>query len=175
MFMQRKQSTRHKVCAKLLSSNSLSRDEASKLRGDVQWLFSSCAGNAAKYAGPLLRQAQTEGRPSLLAEERTVLQCVRQVVLAAHPKVVMVPSEVIAEWYPRKQQIFAGETLAVLILPLLYPETRRSADVLWFVDKQGAVSAAITGSSKEGDVHEIAHFAAVLRFNLGFRVFLRVG
>ena len=216
MFMQCKQSTKHKVSAKLdsiLAANALSRDDASKLRGDVQWLFSSCAGNAAKYAGPLLRQAQLEGRPSLLDEERVVLQCLRHMVLCAKPKVIslephagpfsviytdasfeggelrlgwvifqpspraplagtcLVPQAAIEEWKPRKQQIFAGETLAVLILPLLYPQVLCSTDALWYVDNQGAVSAAVKGCSNEGDIHEIAHFAAILRFQLSLRTF----
>ena len=83
----------------------------------------------------------------------------------------LVPPNVIHDWKPRKQHIFPGETLAVLILPLLYPQLLRNMDALWFIDNQGAVSAAISGSSKEGDVREIAHYAAILRFNLSFRAF----
>ena len=216
LFMQCKESTKRKVCSKLdaiLESGTLSRDEASKLRGDIQWMFSACAGNAARYASPLLRQAQCEGIACLTEEDRVVLTCLRHMVRTARPRVMdavaqappcmtiytdasfekgelrlgwvlffpppqqtlagtcLVPEAVLSDWKPRVQQIFPGETLAVLVIPLLYPNLIRNMDALWFIDNQAAVSAAITGSSKEGDIHEIAHYAAVLRANLSFRVF----
>ena len=81
------------------------------------------------------------------------------------------PDKVVSEWKPRQQHIFPGETLAALIIPILYPDLVKNMDALWFIDNQAAVSAAITGSSKEGDIHEIAHYAAVLRINIAFKLF----
>ncbi|CAE7505196.1 unnamed protein product [Symbiodinium necroappetens] len=91
LFMQCKESTKRKVCSKLdaiLESGTLSRDEASKLRGDIQWMFSACAGNAARYASPLLRQAQCEGIACLTEEDRVVLTCLRHMVRTARPRVM---------------------------------------------------------------------------------------
>ena len=181
--------------------------------GTFQWLFSACAGNAARYASPLLRQSQGEGIAQLSTEDRLVLECLRHMVRTARPRVMdasctappfltiytdasfeegelrlgwvifppssgeavagtcLVPDKVVSEWKPRQQHIFPGETLAALIIPILYPDLVKNMDALWFIDNQAAVSAAITGSSKEGDIHEIAHYAAVLRINIAFRVF----
>ncbi|CAE7225929.1 unnamed protein product, partial [Symbiodinium sp. CCMP2456] len=83
----------------------------------------------------------------------------------------LVPQHVVDSWKPRKQQIFVGETLAVLLLPLLYGDLFRGRDALWFVDNQGAVTAAVSGASPEGDVHEIAHIAAYLRSQCSFQAY----
>ena len=75
----------------------------------------------------------------------------------------MVPQRAIDEWQPRNQQIFMGETLAVLLLIVLFPEIFRQRDVLWFIDNVGACSAAIHATSQEDDVHEVALAASALR------------
>ena len=73
------------------------------------------------------------------------------------------PPAVLESWKERKQQIFLGETLCALVLPMLYPTRWQAVDALWFTDNQAAVVAAVKGCSREGDVHEIAHPAAILR------------
>ncbi|CAE7402748.1 unnamed protein product [Symbiodinium sp. CCMP2456] len=108
--VQPKISSVQKVCAKLdaaLESASLSRDEAGKLRGDLQWLFASCNGSAARFAAPVLQRCQYGDNP------------------------------------------------------------RR--DLLWFIDNQAAVAAAVKTASAEEDVFEIAHMAALLRARLQCR------
>ena len=75
----------------------------------------------------------------------------------------LVPSAVLESWKSRRQQIYPGETLAVLLVPMLLPQYFVAADVLWFIDNQASVTAVIKGCSAEGDVHEIAHLAAVSR------------
>ena len=42
-----------------------------------------------------------------------------------------VPDAVVASWKSRSQQIYPGETLCVLLLPLLYSQLFRHQDVLW--------------------------------------------
>ena len=56
--------------------------------GTFQWLFSACAGNAARYASPLLRQSQGEGIAQLSTEDRLVLECLRHMVRTARPRVM---------------------------------------------------------------------------------------
>ena len=80
-----------------------------------------------------------------------------------------VPPEVVQEWIPRRQQIFPGEALCLLVLPLLYPTMFQSRDLLWFIDNQATVAAAVKASSSEEDVFEIAHMSSVLRTRLSCR------
>eukprot|EP00439_Symbiodinium_sp_Y106_P048960 s3206_g6.t1 len=81
----------------------------------------------------------------------------------------VVPQRAIDEWMPRDQQIFMGETLAVLLLLILFPEMFRQRDVLWFIDNVGACSAAIHATSQEDDVHEVALAASAIRAQLACR------
>ena len=53
--------------------------------------------------------------------------------------------------------------------PQLQPEFFTDADVLWFIDNQASVTAVVKGCRSEGDVHEIAHLAAVERCSLRTR------
>ena len=80
-----------------------------------------------------------------------------------------VPQAAIDEWQSRNQQIFMGETLAVLLLPVLFPEFLSQRDVLWFIDNAAACSAAIHAASVEQDVHEVSLAAAVIRASLACR------
>ena len=182
------------------------RDEAGKLRGDLQWFFSACAGHAGRYAGPLLARLQRASEPGIQPEELLVLQCLFRMVQSSIPRsisllpvakhflriytdasfedgvlhlgwVIFFPDDrstiggtcvvsdaVVAEWKPRKQQIFVGESLAVLLLPLLFAPLFENTDVLWFLDNVGAVTSAVSGSSSAGAVHEISQYASSLRF-----------
>ena len=214
--VQPKSSSVVKVCQKIdgaLSAGALSRDEAGKLRGDVQWLFSCCAGAAAKFAAPLLQRCQYSDDASLLERDRLVLQTLKALACLAAPRDIdfwsrsppcvliysdasfekgelrlgwviygygpppllpcggtcAVPHEVFEEWLPRRQQIFPGEALCLLLLPLLYPQIFQSRDVLWFIDNQAAVVAAVKAASSQEDVFEIAHLSCLLRAQLRCR------
>ena len=68
----------------------MSRDEAGKLRGDLQWLFSTCTGYSAKYAGPLLTRFQTGSSPLLSEADVLVLQSLRALALTAAPREIRV-------------------------------------------------------------------------------------
>ncbi|CAE7864667.1 unnamed protein product [Symbiodinium necroappetens] len=68
----------------------MSRDEAGKLRGDLQWLFSTCTGYSAKYAGPLLTRFQTGSSPLLSEADVLVLQSLRTLALTAAPREIRV-------------------------------------------------------------------------------------
>ena len=81
----------------------------------------------------------------------------------------MIPPEAIREWKERDQQIFIGETIAALIVPLLQPALFEKADVLWFIDNSAAVSTTIKAASREDDVHEVAVAAACVRAQLQCR------
>lgn len=73
---QPKDSTRHKVLQKIetaLSTSFLEADTAGKLRGDLNWMFSQCAGCIGKVAGPLLRRCQKgESHLLTLADKETL-------------------------------------------------------------------------------------------------------
>ena len=64
----------------------------------------------------------------------------------------IVPSEVLAAWKPRAQQIFPGETLAALVVPALHGSLLRDRDILWFIDNEAAAAALIRVVSGESDV-----------------------
>ena len=65
----------------------------------------------------------------------------------------VVPPPVLASWKERTQQIFPGESLAGLVVPLLHPKLFYQAECLWFIDNEAAVAALIRGSTREADVH----------------------
>ena len=82
----------------------------------------------------------------------------------------VVPPEVIASWLPRRQQIFAGETLCGLVIPRLHPQILHNRDAVWYIDNESAVSALVRGSSSQEDVHEIAQYAQLLFYLLKTRI-----
>ncbi|OLP99622.1 hypothetical protein AK812_SmicGene17832 [Symbiodinium microadriaticum] len=81
-----------------------------------------------------------------------------------------VPEAAIQEWCQRAQQIYMGESLAGVLVPLLREDVFRNSDVLWFVDNEAAVSSLIKASSREDDVHDISLAAALVRSALCCRV-----
>ena len=83
----------------------------------------------------------------------------------------LVPCAVVEAWKENTQQIYPGETLCVLLLPILYGDALADQDALWFIDNQSAVSSAIYGASKELDVHEISFVSAILRIRLDMKTF----
>ena len=90
---QPKTTTKEKVSLKLqeaISSRSLSRDDAGKLRGDLCWLFSMCAGHSGKVAGPLLTAKQHGSNPDLSPDEVHTLELLRSMVDLSVPRDVHV-------------------------------------------------------------------------------------
>ena len=59
---------------------SLDRDTAGKLRGDINWLWSMCAGFVGKLAVPLLTEKQTSSDPSLTPLQVWNLQLLEEII-----------------------------------------------------------------------------------------------
>ena len=81
--------TKAKVLLRLeeaLVSGTLPADVASKLRGDLMWMFSTCSGFLGKLAGPLLTQKQQHQDPQLTEDQVFTLSLLAQVVLSARPR-----------------------------------------------------------------------------------------
>ena len=151
----------------ILASGHLDWDVARKLRGDLQWLFSMTAG------APGACCPSPETFRSLVRMQSAVMTVCTDASFEANKLrlgwfsflrgsrglwggTCVVPPEAIAGWKVHAQQIFMGETLAALAVPLLYVPLFRSTDVIWFVDNAIAVSAAVAGTSREDNVHEVA-------------------
>ena len=86
---QPKSSTSHKVCAHLsiaLAKHALDRDTAGKLRGDLNWMFSNCAGHVGRFAGPTLSSLQQRMDPELSSTEEDTLRVLWSIVANAQPR-----------------------------------------------------------------------------------------
>ena len=86
---QPKSSTRSKVLAHLqlaTSSGRLERDTASKLRGDLNWMWSMCAGYVGRLAGPVFTAKQSASCPSLDAQQLHTLRLLHEIVASADPR-----------------------------------------------------------------------------------------
>ena len=213
---QPKFTTTQKVLAKIhhaLQTNQLDRDSAGKLRGDLQWMYSQCAGHLGRLAGQVFTAHQGDSDPALTPLEARLLRLLCTLVQDFSPRDIpvvgqlplpivvysdasfengvlrlgwvifapnctplggttVVPHQVVSSWKGRSQQIFPGETLCALVLPLLYPTTLESHDLLWFVDNEAAVSTLIRGTTSELDVHLIAQCSLVRLARLGCRLWL---
>ena len=85
---QPKASTSHKVLSQLttaLTTATLDRDTAGKLRGDLNWMWTMCAGYVGKLAGPTLTAKQASSCPMLDDQQLTSLRLLSQVVQEARP------------------------------------------------------------------------------------------
>ena len=92
---QPKFTTQRKVLAKLhlaLTANSISPDDAGKLRGDLNWMFSMCAGQAGRIAGPTLTALQHADSPNLSPEDAVTLQLLAALVTCPGPRDVASPT-----------------------------------------------------------------------------------
>ena len=92
---QPKFTTQRKVLAKLhlaLTTNSISPDDAGKLRGDLNWMFSMCAGQAGRIAGPTLTALQHADSPNLSPEDAVTLQLLAALVTCPGPRDVASPT-----------------------------------------------------------------------------------
>ena len=86
---QPKSSTRSKVLAHLhnaVHEAKLERDTASKLRGDLNWMWSMCAGYIGRIAGPVLTTKQTDDHPDLNSHQRHTLMMLQTIVAEAAPR-----------------------------------------------------------------------------------------
>ncbi len=86
---QPKRSTCVKICALLsqvLSSGMLPSDQAGKLRGDLNWMYSNCAGQLGKLAGPVLATKQAGGSPELASGERLTLELLASLLQHIRPR-----------------------------------------------------------------------------------------
>ena len=86
---QPKTTTTEKVLRHLhaaLNDNFLSRDAAGKLRGDLNWMFSNCAGQVGKFAGPVLTEIQTGPSQTLDIGMRGALTILSHIVAMAEPR-----------------------------------------------------------------------------------------
>lgn len=211
---QPKSSTRAKVLDHITSAihnKMLERDTASKLRGDLNWMWSMCAGYIGRLAGPVLTAKQTDLCPNLDRSQCYTLTLLLEIVSEAEPRDIilrphiqqvmrvytdasfedgvlrlgwiifrpdeipeggtcLVPQSTLESWTPRKQQIYPGESLAALVVPMLHPSLFASQDVIWFVDNEAAVSSLIKASSNQQDVHAICQFAHLTLFKLKARI-----
>ena len=77
-------------------SKSLDRDTAGKLRGDINWLWSMCAGYVGKLAGPLLTEKQATSDAALDPLQLWTLQLLEEIISQADPRDVAVtgPSKI---------------------------------------------------------------------------------
>ncbi len=78
----------------------------------------------------------------------------------------------IASWKPRHQQIYPGEALCALVIPVLHPQLLRDQDLLWFIDNEAAAASIIRASSGEEDVHLLAQASQVRLALLGARLWV---
>lgn len=211
---QPKDSTRNKVLQKLatcIQTKCLSSDDAGKIRGDLNWMFSQCAGHIGKVAGPLLTRCQQKVTSTLDSADLHTLHILLAVVRDAQPRDItvlprlrplircytdasfengilrlgwvvfgltetpqggtcVVPQSEIDLWIPRRQQIFPGESLCGLVVPIHFGEAFTNCDVLWWVDNESAVAALVRGTSSQEDVHEIVQATHLTLHRLSTRV-----
>lgn len=86
---QPKRSTCVKICTALtqvLTSGLLPSDQAGKLRGDLNWMYSNCAGHLGKIAGPVFATKQSGGDPELTPNEYLSLDLLRSLLEKIHPR-----------------------------------------------------------------------------------------
>ena len=79
------------------------------------------------------------------------------------------PRCVTATLRPRKSQIYAAETYAVLAAVHAHLDALQDKDAVFFVDNEAACASLIRGSSKEEDVGKIANAVHWLLFSANCR------
>ena len=90
---QPKSTTTWKVTQRLKEiqfTKTLHRDAAGKLRGDVNLLWSMCAGHVGKLAGPILTEKQTSDDPHLSPLQVWTLHLLEEIIFHAEPRDVYV-------------------------------------------------------------------------------------
>ncbi len=82
----------------------------------------------------------------------------------------VVPQTEIDLWIPRRQQIFVGESICGLVVPVQLQSIFQDCDVLWWVDNEAAVAALVRGTSSQDDVHEVSQATHLVLHQLSSRV-----
>lgn len=93
ILFQPKFTTASKILRKLssaLETSTLSPDDAGKLRGDLNWMFSMCAGYAGRIGGPLLAAKQKDSSPALSVEDCFTLRLLAAIVSCPEPRMLAV-------------------------------------------------------------------------------------
>ena len=106
-----------------LASHQMLADEASKLRGDLMWMFSTCTGFLGKLAGPLLTEKQRHSDPSLTEDQLFTLRLLAQVVLNARPRDIHVGTQP-----PTPLVVYSGASFEQYVLRLgrvVFPQTSK--------------------------------------------------
>ena len=86
---QPKLTTVHKILTLMdtvVETGTMSRDCAGRLRGDLNWMYSMCAGFGGKLAGPLLSKCQQLDATVLQEDDLYTLQLLRQVIVHYRPR-----------------------------------------------------------------------------------------
>ena len=73
-------------------------------------------------------------------------------------------------WIPRKQQIYPGEAVCALVIPIFHEQLLSDSDIIHFIDNEAAAASLIRGTSTQEDVHEIVLSSSLLYHNMGSRV-----
>ena len=81
----------------------------------------------------------------------------------------VVPTDVLRQLLPRRQQIGLAEALACLLGPYNFPESFSGRDVIHFIDNMGALAGCITGGSSVPDANCIYQLHALKLAELGCR------
>ena len=146
--------TKAKILTRLretLAMQQLSAECASKLRGDLMWMFSMCSRFLGKLAGPLLTAKQQHADPALNDEDLFTFRLLAQVVNAAQPREISIGTKL-----PEPLVVYSDASFEQGVLRLGWVIYPRDTDVLWFIDNEAAVSSLVKSTSKELDVHRIS-------------------
>ena len=111
---QPKFSTSTKILKKLrsaLETSTLSPDDAGKLRGDLNWMFSMCAGYAGRIGGPLLAAKQKAVSADLSMEDCLTLRLLAAIVACPEPRVISIRSKPAAPLVIYSDASFENDTL----------------------------------------------------------------
>ena len=93
---QPKRATRLKVQTLLetvIRERTLSADQAGKLRGDLNWMYSNCSGQLGKLSGPLLTEKQAGTSPTLANDQLLTLELLLRLLQKAQPRDVDVSTK----------------------------------------------------------------------------------
>ena len=111
---QPKFSTSTKILKKLrsaLETSTLSPDDAGKLRGDLNWMFSMCAGYTGRIGGPLLAAKQKAVSADLSMEDCLTLRLLAAIVACPEPRVISIRSKPAAPLVIYSDASFENDTL----------------------------------------------------------------
>ena len=94
-----------------LETSTLSPDDAGKVRGDLNWMFSMCAGYAGRIGGPLLAAKQKAESSCLSDDDCFTLRLLAAIVACPEPRVISVRSKPAAPLIIYSDASFENDTL----------------------------------------------------------------